>query len=971
MNSIRNYSRSRVYPALLALAALLALVPAAPLAAQSAEVEYEGASALGLSLRRLGATQRVLMVAAHPDDENTAVLAALALGAGADVAYLSLTRGEGGQNGIGSELQEALGMIRSEELLAARRLDGARQFFTRAYDYGFSKSADEAFQHWPRDSILADAVAVIRQYRPDLVITIFSGTPADGHGQHQAAGIVAREAFAAAGDPARFPEQIVQGLRPHHPARLYQASWRGGGAGGVPLQTGTFDPLLGRSYHQIALASRGRHRSQDMGRALVPGPQQVILRRVDREEAPMGSIFAGLDTTLSARARTLIGNTLPAASAGRSASPLDSLQRLLTEYDAAIPTIRAAFTPLAPGALAPRLARLVGLLEDATMLTSRLLGSGRGAMVAGGSGSVAGSTGASGAIGAPPIMDLHFHLAAELDDTRAALAHAAGIVLDAVATAERIIPGQRFEVELTIWNGGAYPVAIESLDPTLPKGWRSAIIEPGDGAGAGGGPNGARAGTAGNTLPKSHSGGQAGAAAVTLEPGTLLMRRFEVRVPEDAVVTEPYFLRDERAGDIYRWPADHTLRGLPFEAPALQMTARLAVAGTSLELGREIQFRAVSTTEGESRRPVMVTPAISVALHPAVAVLPTGKGGTDKAAQPAGRATERSKTSTPTGAPTLRFSVQLESAAASGIAGNLRLAVPHGWIATPATVAVHLGGTGERRQFDFSVTPPTGATPGAFPLRAVFETEAGARYERGYDLVDYPHIRPRPLYREAVATVQLFDVQVAAGLRVAYIPGAGDAIPDALAQLGVPVTIIDPEDLATADLAPFQTVVLGIRAYEHQPELARQNRRLLEYVERGGTLIVQYNQYRYSGGGFAPYPLTIGRPHDRVTDELAPVQLLAPSHPALSWPNRIGAADFEGWVQERGLYFARSWDERYTPLLAMSDPGDEPLRGGLLISSYGKGTYVYTGLALFRQLPAGVPGAYRLLANLISLGARE
>lgn len=906
MKNIRAYFRRLApilaAPVMAALGTLLtpSFTPAAHLAAQSATAatEYEGAAALGLALRRLGPTHRVLMIAAHPDDENTAILASLALGAGADVAYLSLTRGEGGQNGIGPELQEALGIIRSEELLAARRLDGARQFFTRAYDYGFSKSADEAFQHWPVDSIVSDAVAVIRRFRPDIIISIFTGTPSDGHGQHQAAGIVAREAFTAAGDPARFPEQIARGLRPHQPARYFQARWRGGDSG-ITLQTGTFDPLLGYSYHQIALASRGRHRSQDMGRALVPGPQQVTIQWVAGTQPTGPSLFAGLDTTLSARARGSAG--------ARRAPHADSLVQLLTEYDDAVPELRASFNPLAPAALVPELARLAGLLETAHGLA------------------------------ADP--ELRFQIAAELDDARAALARAAGVVVDAIASSERITPGQETDLELIVWNGGSHPLEIEDLAPVLPSGW--------------------------DATPSSNRSAPAATASggpQTLAPGTLLSRRFRVRAPADAEPTEPYYLREARDGDIYRWPDDVALRGLPFEPPALHAAATLSVSGAKLTLEREVEYRAVSSTEGESRRPVLVTPPISVALQPVVAVLPVSAGTTDKAAT----------TSTgPNDGRALHFSVELATDAADGIAGILALELPPGWSASPATTPVRLESRGERRRFDFAVTPPANASPGAFPVRAVFTAEDGARYDRGYDLVDYHHIRARPLYSEAAATVQLFDVRVAEGLRVAYIPGAGDAIPEALAQLGVPVTIIDPADLATADLSPFQTVVLGIRAYEHQPELPRQNRRLLEFVEGGGTLIVQYNQYRFSGGGFAPYPLTIARPHDRVTDETAPVRLLDPTHPALSWPNRISDKDFEGWIQERGLYFARTWDEHFTPLLAMSDPGEDPLHGGLLVARYGKGTYVYTGLAFFRQLPAGVTGAYRLFANLVSLGRGE
>lgn len=885
----------RIFRCLIASLALLALSAAAtPTRAQAPETDYEGAARLGLALRRLGATQRVLMIAAHPDDENTAILAKLALGVGADVAYLSLTRGEGGQNGIGAELQEALGIIRSEELLAARRLDGALQFFTRAYDYGFSKSADEAFTHWPADSILSDVVAVIRRFRPDIVITIFGGTPADGHGQHQAAGIVAREAFRAAGDPVRFPEQIAQGLRPHRPARLYRAHWRDRGEGGFLLQTGTVDPLLGRSYHQIAIASRGRHRSQDMGRALVPGPHQVRIRRIDRDEPAGAPLFAGLDTTLSARA-TALGPGTPA-----------ELTTILREYDDIIPTIRAAFNPLDPGTLVPRLARAIGLLERADLL---LL-----------------TPTSAPALAPDAAAELRFHLAAELDDARAALALAGGVILDAVASSERVVPGQSFEAELTLWNGGAYPMTVERLEPGLPANWDTTPLD------------------------------RAADDVVYLDPGAILRRRFRITVPADAEPTEPYYLRAPRDGDIYRWPADPHLRGLPFEPPALHARARVTVADAALGLEREIEYRAVSSVDGESRRPVLVVPAASLDLDPAIAILPLHAEIGQKAARSDG-----------TG---LRFTVQVATDAPDGIAGTLRLVLPPGWASSPRRVDVILARPGERRQYEFRVTPPAGTEPGAYPVRATFATPDGSRYGRGYTLIDYHHTRRRPLYREATATIQALDVAVAAGLHVAYIPGAGDAIPDALRQLGVPVTIIDPADLAATDLAPFHTVILGIRAYEHQPELPRQNRRLLEYVERGGTLIVQYNQYRFSGSDLAPYPLTIARPHDRVTDEAAPVRLLDPEHPILSWPNRITERDFEGWIQERGLYFPRTWDDRYTPLLSMSDPGEEPLQGGLLVARYGKGTYVYTGLALFRQLPAGVQGAYRLFANLVSLGVR-
>ncbi|HEX7050135.1 MAG TPA: NEW3 domain-containing protein, partial [Longimicrobiales bacterium] len=525
--------------------------------------------------------------------------------------------------------------------------------------------------------------------------------------------------------------------------------------------------------------------------------------------------------------------------------------------------------------------------------------------------------------------ELRFHVEAERADVRAALALAAGVVVGAVADEELITPGQRFGIELSVWNGGARPVSIRALEPVLPEGWRAEPDAP---------------------LP-----------AEPLAPGTMATRRFTVSVPGDAPATEPYYLRRPRDGDLYRWPADPRLRGLPFQPPTVRALARVAVADVEIPIEREVQYLTAIPTLGEVHRPVRVVPAVSVALEPTVAVLPLNGGV-------AAMATNGKKASTDTG---LDFSVELVAEAPDGVTGTLALELPAGWRAEPESRILRFTGPGERRQVTFRVFPPADATAGTHQVRAVFQTANGRRYDRGYQLIDYPHIRPRPLYSDAVSTVRTFDVRVAPGLRVAYVPGAGDRVPQALAQLGVRPDIIEPADLAAADLDAYDVVVLGIRAYEHRPELRTQNRRLLDYVERGGTLIVQYNQYTFSEGDYAPYPLEIARPHDRVTDETAPVRILDPSHPAVSWPNRITDADFEGWVQERGLYFPHTWDAHYQPLLEMSDPGEEPLRGALLVAPYGEGTYVYTGIAFFRQLPAGVPGAYRLFANLLSLGAER
>lgn len=858
------------------LAAFLLPLLATGAGAQDRVTEYEGAAALGLDLRRLGTAKRVLMIAAHPDDEQTHVLSTLALGQGADVAYLSLTRGEGGQNGIGSELQEALGLVRAEELLAARRLDGATQYFSRAIDYGFSKSAEEAFTQWPREELLADAVAVVRRVRPDIIVSVFSGTPRDGHGQHQAAGVIAREAFQAAADPARFPEQIRRGLRPHATAHFYQLFGADEGAPTVELRTGTLDPLLGGSHYQVAMASRSRHRSQDMGRALTAGPQATRLARAATrlDGAGTASLFAHVDTTLAARVRT----------AAESAPPAAEIVPLIDRYQATIDDARRVFNPLQPEEVVYFLVEAAGLLDQAVERAA-----------------------AAGA----EIEELRFHLAREREALSSALQRAARVRIDAIADDEAVVPGQTFSLEVQLWNGGSSEIALHDLAPALPAGWTARSDDP-----------------VPNQVPA----------------GTLVTRTFAVTVPADAPYTEPYFLRLPRDGARYQWP-DDVLVGIPFEPDEVRVEASFAVRGAPLTLGELATYRGVDTRSGEFRRPVRVVPAVSLQVEPQLTVLPMAAAG-----EP------------------LPLSLRVVSEAPEGITGQLRLEMPRGWTAMPDVVALDFAGPGEERVLEFTLHAPAEVSAGRHAVQA--RVEAGAElHTSGYTLVDYPHIRPRPLYRDALLEIEVVDVEVAQGLRVAYIGATGDNVPLALAQLGVQVDQLTEADLAAAPLEPYDVVVVGHRAYEGRADLVTHNRRLLDYVERGGTMIVQYNQYQYTAPGIAPYPVTISRPHDRVTDEEAQVTLLAPEHPIFNSPNEITDADWQGWVQERGLYFLNSWDDRYTPLLEMADPGEEPKRGVLLVAPYGEGTYVYTGLALFRQFPAGVPGAYRLMANLLALGA--
>jgi len=848
--------------------------------AQVPVLEHEGAAALGLALRRLGVTQRVLMVGAHPDDENTAFLSELALGHGAEVAYLSLSRGEGGQNLIGPELQEGLGLIRTDEMLAARRLDGAHQYFTRAYDYGYSKSADEAFRHWPRDSVLADVVAVVRRFRPDLIVPVFSGTPRDGHGQHQASGILARDAFEAAADPMFAPQQMVSGLAPHRARGVMQALYAPTSTTPLFLDTGDLDPLLGRSHYQIAMASRSRHRSQDMGQAEPIGPQRTGLQPVagDLPATPAG-IFDGVDGTLSARALRL-------------AMP-DRLVQALRRYEMQTAQAAATFNPLHTAAMVPSLATALALLDRAA------------AMLPAGDAAAA----------------LRFHLDAERADVVTALRLAAGVILDASTDDARVVPGQTFQLTLRVWNGGTETLEVRALEPTSPAGWHVEALDP---------------------------------SPASVASGEVAVRRYRVRVAPDATPSEAYYLKERRSGDLYVWPGDAGIRGTPFGPPVVRAQASVVVAGHVVRLETDAAFVDVDKALGERRVPVLVLPAAGVTIRPGVAIVPIAD---DRTSDGSPRAVTR----------VIRVTVETESP--GGIEGTLRVDAPAGWRVEPASAPVMLRQPGDRTTVEFRVSTSAGVAGGEHTVRALLETST-AWHVRGYRRIDYPHTQPRLLFEPAEMRFVAFPVRIADGLRVGYIEGAGDDGPEALRQLGVAVELLDAAALASADLSRYSAIVAGIRAYEVRADLIANNARLLDWVAKGGTFVVQYNKHEYVEGGFAPFALTMAQPAGRIADEASPVALLDSTHAILASPNRIGAADFEGWVQERGLYFAETWAEPFRPLLAMTDPGEAPREGSLLVAPHGDGTYVYVALSFFRQWPAGVPGAYRLLANLVSMRRR-
>jgi LmbE family N-acetylglucosaminyl deacetylase len=833
----------------LAVAAVVAATTAGVARAQLAPPSTGGVVALDRLLQQIGEPRRVLMIGAHPDDEDTQLLALAALGYGARTAYLSLSRGEGGQNLIGEELGAGLGLIRTRELLAARATDGAQQFFTRAFDFGYSKTLDETLRFWPIDSVLKDAVRIIRYFRPQIVISVFSGTPRDGHGQHQEAGVVARRAFAAAGDSTKFPELYTEeGLRPWQPLRLYQSTRFDTTGTTIVMQTGTLDPRSGRSYWQIAMASRSRHRSQEMGQLQRMGPAITRIGLIkDASSSADGDATRGTD----------LFEGIPAATTWLT-SLADSLRGALSadRLAALVPPLAAAVT------------RAAGEPQIADSITRRQLGE--------------------------------------------ALATAAGTELDALAdSSEYLVPGDRVTLTLQVYNGGSQDATLDSCTIAAPPGWR---LEPLDG-------------TAGDVAA-----------------GAMVTKHFALTVPADAPLTEPYFLQHPRVGELYDWSAaPAAVRGRPFAPPPLEGRASLTLSGAHVTLTREVTYRYDDRASGEVRRPVHVVPAVDVRLDPDVVVWPANG--------PARR----------------RFTVTLLSHAHEAVVGDVHLEVAE-WPSHPAA-RFELAGPGATRSVTLELSRPAGVTHFAGTVEAV-ATAAGQSFATHVAMIEYPHIRPTPYLQPAAATLRVAPIVLPHLTRVGYIRGASDRVPEALEQVGVPITLLTPADLADGDLQRYDAIVVGSRAYQTDTALVHHNARLLRYADHGGLVLVQYQQYPFIRGDFAPYALTIARPHDRVTDETAPVKVLLPGHPALTTPNKIDSADWEGWPQERGLYFAHTWAKAYTPLLEMHDPGDPPLEGGLLVARLGAGTYVYTGLSFFRALPAGAPGAYRLFLNLLALGAR-
>jgi LmbE family N-acetylglucosaminyl deacetylase len=869
-----------------ALAAFLLIVVSPwarpPVTAQIRAVYDQGAAGLLQQVQRLATTASALHTAAHPDDEDTAFIARVARGDHGRVAYLSLNRGEGGQNVIGPELFDALGVIRTEELLQARALDGGDQFFTRTYDFGYSKNPEESALKWGTEEVLADMVRVIRRYRPLVIYSGFRGTSADGHGQHTFSGQLTPLAFTAAADPARFPAQLTEGLRPWQAKKLYvRQGFRPDPS--VPatlrLDTGQANPVLGRSYFEIAMEGRSQHRSQEMGVPELRGRQASALRLVTSLVPPAGeerSVFDGIDTSVPGLA----------ALAGL---PDGALRAELAAVDRHVRAALDGFDPRRPEGLLPDLA--AGL---------RAVRAARAALPA-----VGGTDDARAE--ADFLLDVKERQFAE------AMRRAAGLVIDPIADSETIAPGEQVGATLRLFVRDATLSTVTETALEAPAGW-----------------------TVGPTTEAEAESGNPLARFFRETPDRA--ERFVLRVPADASPTQPYWLAVPRAGDRYVW-RDAAPAGLPFAPPLVTARVVVEIGGESIVLRQPLTYRYVDQVRGELRRNFEVVPRVSLGLDSTLEVVPVASLGQAR-----------------------RVAVRVASGSRTPVNGSVRLRAPDGWAVMPPEAAVSLPRKGDRAAAVFQLTPPRGTAPGSYRLRAEVLAD-GVSHHLSQRVLAYPHIQTRRLYEPAEAQVRVLDLAVAP-VRVGYIMGSGDRVPDALRRLGLDVALLDDDQLAAADFSAYDTIVVGIRASEARPAFAASHNRLMSYVRDGGTLIVQYQQADYAVRGLPPFPGEIG---SRVTVEDAPVTMLVPDHPVFRAPNRIDAADFDGWVQERNLYAFSSFAPEYEALLETADPGEPPQRGGQLIARVGKGYYVYTAYSWFRQLPAGVPGSYRLLANLVSL----
>ena len=858
-----------------------------------------GAAAVWQSLKKLHTRASLLMITAHPDDEDGGMLAYESRGQGARVALLTLNRGEGGANVMSPDYFDALGLVRTEELLAAGRYYGVDQYWTRVVDYGFSKTMEEALSKWTRDRVLYDVVRVVRMVRPLVITSVFVGGPSDGHGNHQTAGLMAKEVYRLAGDPTVFPDQIKAGLKPWTPLKDYARapfSRRGGAstlAVNLEIPEGVYDPLLGGNFAQVAREGLGHQKSQNGGTG-IPGAGPVSSRyhrfdsRVQSQDKE-DSFFDGIDISL--------GGIATLARQGDKQFLVDGLKQINGDVEQAIHQFSAAQPEQAAPMLASGLKATLALLDQVSR--SNL------------------------------SEDAKYDIAHELNIKRAqfndALAEALGISMRATVapatepdplvamfmgepdTFRIAIPGQTFGVKVQLVNQSSTRVSLTrlSLKPADPKWWSVADVQA--------------------------AGGQ-------LSPNQLVTGTFRATIAADAGFTRPYFSRPNIEQPYYDI-LDERYLSRPRSPYPLAASAEMTYDGAPVELEQVVQTSKRVTGYGQVLEPLVIGPAISLAISPRAGIV-----ALDSKSFP--------------------VTAVVHSNVKGPAKGTLRLELPAGWRASPESAEFDAAQEGEDHSISFQVTPRSLAEK-PYEITAV-ANYAGKTYREGYQVTGYAGLRPYFLYTPSTYRTTGVNVTVAPGLRVGYVMGSGDDVPASLEHLGIKVSFLASGDLASGDLSKYDVILLGVRTYAVRDDLRTYNSRLLDYVKNGGVVIVEYNTPEYDHN-FGPYPYVMGNNPEEVTDENSKIDILAPSNPVFNWPNKITENDFRGWVEERGSKWMKSWDSHYQALLSTHDAGQPPQQGGLLYAKYGKGIYIYNAYAFYRQLPEGVPGAYRIFANMISL----
>ena len=891
--------------------------------------EDRGAAALEQSLKRLQTTASAMMIVAHPDDEDGALLTYLSRGLGVRTILLTLTRGEGGQNAMGGESENALGLIRTNELLKANEFYGVKQLWGTEADFGFSKTQEESFAKWGHDRVLYDAVLAVRRERPQIILSTFVGGVSDGHGNHQVSGEIAQEVFKAAGDPKVFPDQLKDGLQPWQPLAVYSmvpfapikdgkmldyatgkwaparfknyitGEWTEGAlSADVTIPVGTLDPVLGRSYVQIAREGWGEQKSQNGGASPAlsgPAATSYHLWAVAPEAAAKpgtttknDDLFhnskVNIDTSIAGIAH-LAGPHPPAflidgwreiddglqqlEGDRRGSNTLETAHRLAVLYRKTI-QLRYSSESMSEINFA---ANMWGELNEKQVqfqsALKELLG-----------------------------LDLiAFTTKAENQPSFA------GRGASADETLRSVTPGEEFLVRIhTSRATNEIQLSRVWLESYSGDPWKAEKLP-------------------GETDPMAW-------VADSI---------YRVHAAEDAEPTQPYFTRPSIEQPYYDL-VHPEFRERSFVPYPLAAWAEFSFDGLPIRLGQVVQTLQRVTGQGGVYEPLVVAPAIGVRIDPEARILPL-----DGSALP------------------VRVTIHAQAAAE----GTVELKLPAGWRSEPAETRFHLSAAGDSDPLVFSVTP-SATEAGTASIEAVAHS-GGRTYQTGWQSVGYPGLRPYNLYKPAQLKTRKVDVKIASGLRIGYVMGTGDLVPEAIEGLGITSHLLTAAELVSDDFSTWNVLVVGIRAYSSRPELTAAQPKLDEFVRRGGTLIVQYQSVNFP----APLPLTLGRAPERVVDEQAPVKLLDPANPLLSWPNSIAAADFDGWVEERGHSFLESWDPGYTALTETADAGQDPQRGGLIVAHPGKGTYIYVAYALYRQLPELVPGTYRLLANLLSAGHSE